>query len=103
MRMEGTGRPELRRLRLAGIITLYLIGDANDYTGKGPVGRPHRRAASIDFRGDATRQHHHRQHLLLRRHQWRGFFRGVAGERFAVRLSGATAVVVAPATTAAST
>jgi formylmethanofuran dehydrogenase subunit C len=47
---------------------------------------------SIDFRGDAT-EHHRRQHRDVRRHQGEAFFRGVAGERFAVRLSGATAVV----------
>ena len=49
-------------------------------------------------------QHHRRQRDRLRRHQRPGVhLRGVVGERFCVRNSGATAVVEASATTAAST
>ena len=57
---------------LANGITLYLIGDANDYTGKGLSGGRIVVRPSIEFRGDATQQHHHRQHRAVRRHQRRG-------------------------------
>ena len=53
-------------------ITLYLIGDANDYTGKGLSGGRIVVRPSIDFRGEATQQHHHRQHGAVRRDHRRG-------------------------------
>src|SRR6185369_13244798 len=40
---------------LAQGITLYLIGDANDYTGKGLSGGRVVVRPSIDFRGDSTK------------------------------------------------
>jgi glutamate synthase (NADPH/NADH) large chain len=48
-------------------IVLRLYGDANDYVGKGPVRRAHRRAAGRG--GDLRRrgQRHRRQHPALRR------------------------------------
>jgi glutamate synthase (NADPH) large chain len=72
----------------------YLEGDANDYVGKGmaggraddsspPTGQPVRVARDTD----------HGQHLPVRRHR-RAAVRGrQAGERFAVRNSGAVAVI----------
>jgi glutamate synthase (NADPH) large chain len=48
---------------------------------------------SIDFRGDATRNIIIGNTALYGATSGEAFFRGVAGERFAVRLSGATAVV----------
>jgi len=54
---------------LARGITLYLIGDANDYIGKGLSGGRVVVRPSIDFRGDAARQHHRRQHGAVRRHR----------------------------------
>jgi glutamate synthase domain-containing protein 3 len=48
---------------------------------------------SIEFRGDATRNIIVGNTVLYGATSGEAFFRGVAGERFAVRLSGATAVV----------
>ena len=77
---------------LAKGVTLNLVGDANDYTGKGlsggiialrpaDVGRIDRDniiTGNVNLYGAVAGQ---------------AYFRGVAGERFAVRNSGATAVV----------
>ena len=71
----------------------YLIGDANDYTGKGLSGGRVVVRPSIDFRGDATRNIIIGNTALYSATSGEAFFRGVAGERFAVRLSGASAVV----------
>jgi glutamate synthase domain-containing protein 2/glutamate synthase domain-containing protein 1/glutamate synthase domain-containing protein 3 len=92
MQMEGTGGQSFGAF-LAGGITLYLIGDANDYTGKGLSGGRVVVRPSIDFRGDATRNIIVGNTVLYGATRGEAFFRGVAGERFAVRLSGATAVV----------
>jgi glutamate synthase domain-containing protein 2/glutamate synthase domain-containing protein 3 len=78
---------------LAAGVALYLEGDANDYCGKGLSGgfmvvRPPREAT---FKAE--------ENILIGNVALYGatggeaFFRGVAGERFAVRNSGATAVV----------
>ncbi len=48
---------------------------------------------SIEFRGDATKNIIIGNTALYGATSGEAFFRGVAGERFAVRLSGATAVV----------
>jgi glutamate synthase (NADPH) large chain len=92
MQMEGTGGQSFGAF-LAGGITLYLIGDANDYTGKGLSGGRVVVRPSIDFRGDATKNIIIGNTALYGATAGEAFFRGVAGERFAVRLSGATAVV----------
>jgi glutamate synthase (NADPH) large chain len=78
---------------LASGVALYLEGDANDYCGKGLSGgfiavRPPREAT---FKAE--------ENIVIGNVALYGatggeaFFRGVAGERFAVRNSGATAVV----------
>jgi glutamate synthase domain-containing protein 3 len=54
MQMEGTGGQSFGAFLASGI-TLYLIGDANDYTGKGLSGGRVVVRPSIDFRGEATR------------------------------------------------
>ena len=92
MQMEGTGGQSFGAF-LANGITLYLIGDANDYTGKGMSGGRIAIRPSIDFRGDATTNIIIGNTALYGATSGEAFFRGVAGERFAVRLSGATAVV----------
>ncbi|EHR70029.1 glutamate synthase family protein [Burkholderiales bacterium JOSHI_001] len=92
MQMEGTGGQSFGAF-LANGITLYLIGDANDYTGKGLSGGRVVVRPSIEFRGDATRNIIIGNTALYGATSGEAFFRGVAGERFAVRLSGATAVV----------
>jgi glutamate synthase (NADPH/NADH) large chain len=92
MQMEGTGGQSFGAF-LANGITLYLIGDANDYTGKGLSGGRIVVRPSIEFRGDATHNTIIGNTALYGATRGEAFFRGVAGERFAVRLSGATAVV----------
>jgi glutamate synthase domain-containing protein 3 len=92
VQMEGTGGQSFGAFLASGI-TLYLIGDANDYTGKGLSGGRIVLRPSIDFRGDATANIIIGNTALYGATNGEAFFRGVAGERFAVRLSGATAVV----------
>ena len=92
MQMEGTGGQSFGAF-LAHGITQYLIGDANDYTGKGLSGGRVVVRPSIEFRGDAARNIIIGNTALIGATSGEAYFRGVAGERFAVRLSGATAVV----------
>jgi glutamate synthase domain-containing protein 3 len=92
IQMEGTGGQSFGAFLAKGI-TLYLIGDANDYTGKGMSGGRIAIRPSIEFRGDATRNIIVGNTVLYGATSGEAFFRGVAGERFAVRLSGAAAVV----------
>jgi glutamate synthase (NADPH/NADH) large chain len=78
---------------LARGITLELIGDANDYTGKGLSGgrlivRPH-----ADFRADPQDNIIIGNTVMYGAIDGEAYFRGVAGERFLVRNSGGTAVV----------
>ncbi len=92
IQMEGVGGQSFGAFLAKGI-TMYLIGDANDYTGKGMSGGRIAIRPSIEFRGDATRNIIVGNTVLYGATSGEAFFRGVAGERFAVRLSGATAVV----------
>ncbi len=92
MQMEGTGGQSFAAFLAKGI-TQYLIGDANDYAGKGLSGGRVVVRPSIDFRGDTTKNIIIGNTALYGATSGEAFFRGVAGERFAVRLSGATAVV----------
>ena len=92
MQMEGTGGQSFAAFLAKGI-TQYLIGDANDYTGKGLSGGRVVVRPSIDFRGDASKNIIIGNTALFGATSGEAFFRGVAGERFAVRLSGATTVV----------
>jgi glutamate synthase domain-containing protein 2/glutamate synthase domain-containing protein 1/glutamate synthase domain-containing protein 3 len=78
---------------LASGIELTLIGDANDYVGKGLSGgvlslRP---PADVSFRAEENVIAGNT--ILYGATAGRAFFRGLVGERFAVRNSGATAVV----------
>jgi glutamate synthase (NADPH/NADH) large chain/glutamate synthase (ferredoxin) len=72
---------------------LFLIGDANDYTGKGLSGGRVVVRPSIDFRGEAVRNTIVGNTVMYGATTGEAFFSGVGGERFAVRLSGATAVI----------
>ena len=92
IQLEGTGGQSFGAF-LANGITLYLIGDANDYTGKGLSGGRVVVRPSIDFRGVSTQNTIIGNTALYGATTGEAFFSGVAGERFAVRLSGATAVV----------
>ena len=78
---------------LAPGVELTLIGDANDYTGKGLSGgvlavRPPDDAAYVAEENVIIGNT-----VLYGATAGRAFFRGLAGERFAVRNSGASAVV----------
>jgi glutamate synthase (NADPH/NADH) large chain len=90
--MEGTGGQSFGAFLAQGI-TMYLIGEANDYTGKGLSGGRIGVRPSIEFRGDATKNIIIGNTALYGATSGEAFFRGVAGERFAVRLSGASTVV----------
>jgi glutamate synthase domain-containing protein 3 len=92
IQMEGTGGQSFGAFLAQGI-TLYLIGDSNDYTGKGMSGGRVVVRPSIEFRGDATKNIITGNTALYGATSGEAYFRGVAGERFAVRLSGASTVV----------
>ncbi|MEO6972968.1 MAG: glutamate synthase-related protein [Rhodoferax sp.] len=92
IQLEGTGGQSFGAFLARGI-TLYLIGDANDYTGKGLSGGRIVVRPSIDFRGAATQNTIVGNTVMYGATSGEAFFSGVAGERFAVRLSGATTVV----------
>src|SRR6218665_1077785 len=92
IQLEGTGGQSFGAFLARGI-TLYLIGDANDYNGKGLSGGRVIVRPSIDFRGDAVRNTIVGNPVMYGATTGEAFFSGVAGERFAVRLSGAPAVV----------
>ena len=92
IQLEGTGGQSFGAFLARGI-TLYLIGDANDYTGKGLSGGRVVVRPSIDFRGEAIRNTIVGNTVMYGATSGEAFFSGVGGERFAVRLSGATAVV----------
>jgi glutamate synthase domain-containing protein 2/glutamate synthase domain-containing protein 1/glutamate synthase domain-containing protein 3 len=78
---------------LARGVTLDLIGDTNDYCGKGLSGGRIIVAPSPKFRGEPTENIITGNVVLYGAIAGEAYFRGVAGERFAVRNSGAIAVV----------
>jgi glutamate synthase (NADPH/NADH) large chain/glutamate synthase (ferredoxin) len=92
IQLEGTGGQSFGAFLCKGI-TLYLIGDANDYTGKGLSGGRIAVRPSLDFRGVAHENIIVGNTVMYGATSGEAYFAGVAGERFAVRLSGATAVV----------
>ena len=92
IQLEGTGGQSFGAFLAKGI-TLYLIGDANDYTGKGLSGGRVVVRPSLDFRGVSTDNIIVGNTVMYGATSGEAYFSGVAGERFAVRLSGATAVV----------
>ncbi len=78
---------------LARGVTLDLIGDTNDYAGKGLSGGRICVQPSPKFKGDPTENIITGNAVLYGAIEGEAYFRGVAGERFAVRNSGAHAVV----------
>jgi glutamate synthase (NADPH/NADH) large chain len=78
---------------LARGVTLDLIGDTNDYCGKGLSGGRISVQPSPKFRGEPTQNIITGNVVLYGAIAGEAYFRGVAGERFAVRNSGAAAVV----------
>ncbi len=92
IQLEGTGGQSFGAFLCNGI-TLQLIGDANDYTGKGLSGGRIAIRPSLDFRGNASDNIIVGNTVMYGATTGEAYFSGVAGERFGVRLSGATAVV----------
>ena len=78
---------------LAKGITLELTGEGNDYVGKGLSGGRIIVKPPAAFRGPPSENIIVGNTVLYGATQGEVFFRGVAGERFCVRNSGATAVV----------
>jgi glutamate synthase domain-containing protein 3 len=78
---------------LAPGVELTLIGDANDYTGKGLSGGVLTVRPPEDALFKAEENVVIGNTVLYGATSGRAFFRGLAGERFAVRNSGASAVV----------
>jgi glutamate synthase (NADPH/NADH) large chain/glutamate synthase (ferredoxin) len=92
IQLEGTGGQSFGAFLCNGI-TLNLIGEANDYTGKGLSGGRIVVRPSLDFRGAAHQNIIVGNTVLYGATKGEAYFSGVGGERFAVRLSGAIAVV----------
>lgn len=92
VQLTGTGGQSFAAFLAKGI-TFDLVGEANDYTGKGLSGGRLIVRPSADFNGDAARNIIVGNTVLYGATSGEAFFAGVAGERFAVRLSGACAVV----------
>ncbi|MBA5686012.1 glutamate synthase-related protein [Rugamonas apoptosis] len=78
---------------LAHGITIDLVGEGNDYVGKGLSGGRIIVRPNTEFRGWAVDNIIIGNTVLYGAISGEAFFNGVAGERFAVRNSGATAVV----------
>jgi glutamate synthase (NADPH/NADH) large chain len=89
---EGTGGQSFGAFLCKGI-TLTVSGEANDYTGKGLSGGRVVVRPSHEFRGESVANTIVGNTVMFGATRGEAFFAGVAGERFAVRLSGATAVV----------
>jgi glutamate synthase (NADPH/NADH) large chain len=78
---------------LAHGITFDLVGEGNDYVGKGLSGGRIIVRPNTEFRGRAVDNIIIGNTVLYGATSGEAFFNGVAGERFAVRNSGATTVV----------
>ncbi len=92
VRFAGSAGQSLGAFLSRGI-TLELIGDTNDYCGKGLSGGHIIVQPSPKFRGDPAQNIITGNVVLYGAIAGEAYFRGVAGERFAVRNSGAHAVV----------
>jgi glutamate synthase (NADPH/NADH) large chain len=90
--LNGTAGQSLAAF-LAHGITIDLVGEGNDYVGKGLSGGRVIVRPSKDFRGVAAENMIVGNTVLYGAIAGEAFFSGVAGERFAVRNSGAAAVV----------
>lgn len=89
---KGTAGQSFGAFAVPGM-TMVLEGDANDYVGKGLSGGRIIVKAGDDFHGKAQGNIIAGNTTLYGATSGEAYFNGVAGERFAVRLSGASAVV----------
>jgi glutamate synthase (NADPH/NADH) large chain len=92
IQMHGTAGQSFGAFLARGI-TLDLVGEGNDYVGKGISGGRIIVRPNNEFRGRAVENMIIGNTVLYGAIAGEAFFNGVAGERFAVRNSGATAVV----------
>jgi glutamate synthase (NADPH) large chain len=92
IQLQGTAGQSVGAF-LAHGITLDLIGEGNDYVGKGLSGGRIIVRPNTEFRGWAVDNIIVGNTVLYGAISGEAFFNGVAGERFAVRNSGAVAVV----------
>ncbi|CAG0926471.1 MAG: Ferredoxin-dependent glutamate synthase 1 [Rhodocyclaceae bacterium] len=92
IRLNGTAGQSFGAFLARGV-TLELTGEANDYVGKGLCGGRIVVKPPKTFRGKPCENIIVGNTVLYGAIEGEVFFRGVAGERFCVRNSGATAVV----------
>lgn len=92
IQLQGTAGQSAAAFLAAGI-TLDLVGEGNDYVGKGLSGGRVIVRPNTEFRGWAVDNIIVGNTVLYGAISGEAFFNGVAGERFAVRNSGATTVV----------
>ncbi|MBQ5949466.1 glutamate synthase-related protein [Massilia sp. ST3] len=92
IQLQGTAGQSAAAFLAAGI-TMDLVGEGNDYVGKGLSGGRIIVRPNTEFRGWAVDNIIVGNTVLYGAIAGEAFFNGVAGERFAVRNSGATAVV----------
>uniref|UniRef100_UPI0035B3F92C glutamate synthase-related protein n=1 Tax=Thauera aminoaromatica TaxID=164330 RepID=UPI0035B3F92C len=92
IRLNGTAGQSFGAFLARGV-TLELVGEGNDYVGKGLSGGRIIVRPKAEFRGDTPQNIIVGNTVLYGATEGEVYFAGVAGERFAVRNSGATAVV----------
>lgn len=92
IRLDGTAGQSFGSFLAAGV-TLELVGQANDYVGKGLSGGKLIIRPADDARAPAEQSIIVGNTVLYGAISGECYFRGVAGERFGVRNSGAVAVV----------
>jgi glutamate synthase (NADPH/NADH) large chain len=92
IQLNGTAGQSFAAFLAAGI-TLDLVGQANDYVGKGLSGGRVIVRPTNEFQGASHENMIVGNTVLYGAVEGEAFFSGVAGERFAVRNSGASAVV----------
>lgn len=92
IQLQGTGGQSVGAF-LAHGITLDIVGEGNDYVGKGLSGGRIIVRPSAEFRGETCENMIAGNTVLYGAISGEAFISGVAGERFAVRNSGAVAVV----------
>ncbi len=92
IQMNGTAGQSFAAFLARGI-TLDLVGEANDYVGKGLSGGRVIVRSPNDFHGFGPEHIIAGNTVLYGATEGEAYFNGVVGERFAVRNSGATAVV----------
>nr|WP_315941270.1 hypothetical protein [Deinococcus sp. Marseille-Q6407] len=92
LELEGTGGQSFSGFLASGM-TFDLIGDANDFVGKGLSGGRIIVRPPLALRSPSEQNIIVGNTVLYGATSGEAYFRGVAGERFAVRLSGASTVV----------